>query len=129
MLGIDLVDINQIKSIYRKHGILFLKKILNDGEIKDLSRSCAQGRDLPLKENLHFFQRLSCYIASKEAIFKACSEADLDWKDISIRNITKDPLIYIRERNLNKKIRLTFSVNGNMVLAQALLAQNLLKRS
>lgn len=119
MLGIDLVDINQIRSIYQKHGVLFLKKILNDEEIKDL----------PAKENPHFFQRLSCYIASKEAIFKACSEADLDWKDISIRNITKDPVIYIRRHNLKKKIRLTFSINGNMVLAQALLVQNSLKRS
>jgi phosphopantetheinyl transferase (holo-ACP synthase) len=119
MLGVDIVDINQIKNIYRKHGILFLRKILNDGEIKNL----------PLKENLHFFQRLSCYIASKEAIFKVCSEANLGWKDISIRNITKDPLVYVRKRNLKKKIRLTFSINGNMVLAQALLVQNLLERS
>lgn len=118
------MDVNQIRRIYQKHGLSFLEKILNDEEIKDLPRFCAQGRGLPVKRNRYFFQKLSCYIASKEAIFKACSEADLDWKDIAIEDLAKKPVVYIRRHNFKEKIRLTFSINGNMVIAQALLVQD-----
>ena len=110
MIGIDLVEIERIKAIYQKHGLLFLNKILDKKEISEL----------PQEKSRHFFKNLSCYIASKEAIFKACSEKDLDWKDISIRNITKDPLIYIRKSEFKEKITLSFAVTRSIVLSQAL---------
>lgn len=109
MLGIDIVDIDRIKKIYQRHGLLFLEKILDSDEINELAMK---------KKN--FFKILSCYIASKEAIFKACAEDNLDWREISIRHITKRPLIYIRKGNCNRKIRLTFAINKEMALAQAL---------
>lgn len=114
MLGIDIVDIERIKKIYHRHGQLFLEKILDDKEIKDLL----------LKEDCHFFKTLSCYIASKEAIFKACSEENFDWKDISIRNITKAPSIYIKRPDFKKKIRLTLAVEKEIVLSQALIVHH-----
>jgi phosphopantetheine--protein transferase-like protein len=111
MLGIDIVDIAQIKTIYQKHGLLFLERILDDAELNDL----------PAAENDNFFKKLSCYIASKEAIFKACSEGGLDWKDISIRGIAKDPSVRIKNANFKKKIKLTFCINRDIVLSQALI--------
>ena len=114
MLGIDIVDIEQVKRIYQKHGRLFLGKVLNDVELGEL----------PEKINQQFFKVLSSYIASKEATFKACSEQRLDWKDISIRNITKSPLVYIRKPGFGKEIKLSVSINKNIVLSQALIAEN-----
>lgn len=110
MLGIDLVEIERVKTIYQKHGLLFLNKILDKKEISEL----------PQENNRHFFKNLSCYIASKEAIFKACSEKDLDWKDISIQNITKKPLICIKKGSFKKKIMLSFTISRDIVLSQAL---------
>ncbi|MEA3560857.1 MAG: 4'-phosphopantetheinyl transferase superfamily protein [Candidatus Omnitrophota bacterium] len=112
MVGIDIVETGRVKKIYQKHGLLFLKKILVKEEIKELS----------LKKSHYFFKGLSCYIASKEAIFKACSEDDLDWKDISIQNITKNPLIRIKKPDFKKKIMLSFAISRDIVLSQALVA-------
>ena len=112
MIGIDIVEIERVKSIYQKHGLLFLEKILDAEEIKELSA----------KKNGYFFRNLSCYIASKEAIFKACSKDELDWKEISIRNISKTPLIYIKRPSFKKKIKLGFAVSRALVLSQALIA-------
>ncbi|UCB56635.1 MAG: 4'-phosphopantetheinyl transferase superfamily protein [Candidatus Omnitrophota bacterium] len=109
MLGIDIVDIERVKNIYRKHGELFLEKILTSEEISDLFA----GRK---KE---FFKTLCCYIACKEAIFKACSEENLEWKEIIIRNIKTKPLISIARPTFKKIIQLSFSVNSDMAIAQA----------
>lgn len=114
MLGIDIVDIEQVKQIYQKHGRLFLGKVLNDVEVNEL----------PEKVNQRFFKILSSYIASKEATFKACSEQALDWKDISIRNITKSPLVCIRKPGFGKEIKLSVSINKDIVLSQAMIAGN-----
>lgn len=111
MIGVDIVDVEQIRNIYQKHGLLFLQKILDDQEINDL----------PIEKSRYFFQKLSFYIASKEAIFKACPEEDFDWKDISIRNISKTPLIHIKKSAFNKKIELAFDINSDIVLSQALI--------
>ena len=114
MLGIDIVDIEQIKQIYQKHGRLFLGKVLNDIELSEL----------PEKVTPRFFKILSCYIASKEATFKACPEQILDWKDVSIHNITNSPLVCIKKPGFSKEIKLSISINKDIVLSQALIAGN-----
>jgi phosphopantetheinyl transferase (holo-ACP synthase) len=111
MIGIDIADTEQIRNIYQKHGLLFLQKILDEEEISDL----------PKEKNRCFFQKLSCYIASKEAIFKACPEENLDWREISIHSITKNPLVHIKKTDFKKKIKLTFTVSRDFVLSQALI--------
>jgi len=111
MIGIDIVDIERVKKIYKRHGHLFLEKILDDKEIKDLLTERKQD----------FFKNLSCYIASKEAVFKACSQNDLDWKDIHILNIKTRPKVHINRSNFRKKLNLSFSINKDMVLSQALI--------
>ena len=72
MIGIDIVEVERIGNIYQKHGPLFLEKLLDEQEISEL----------PAERNRYFLRRLSCYIASKEAIYKAYNNADLGWKDI-----------------------------------------------
>ncbi|MFC1698712.1 4'-phosphopantetheinyl transferase superfamily protein [Candidatus Omnitrophota bacterium] len=113
MLGIDIINIARIKSMYQKHGLAFVEKILDQREISDL----------PLKKNSYFFKKLCCYIASKEAIFKACSEYKLEWKEISIRDISAAPKIQISRPNFKKKIKLTFSVRKDLVLSQAIVTE------
>ena len=111
MIGIDIVDVGRVKRIYQKHGRLFLEKILNDEEIESLSA----------ENNRHFFKGLSSYIASKEAIFKACSETNLDWKEISIQQIMNNPRICIKRPGFTKKIKLTFAINSALVISQAII--------
>ncbi len=109
MLGIDIVDIEQVKSVYDKHGRHFLDKILTPKEISDL-----------LKSNPRvFFQRLGYYFAAKEAVFKACGDAKLGWKDIILRRIRPTPVIEIQKSDFQARIILTFSSTRDMVMAQA----------
>ena len=110
MIGIDLVEIDRIKDIYLKHGNLFIEKILNPKE-RD---------ELPKEHNVSFFGVLSCFIASKEAIFKACSIENLDWKEISIQNLQKRPSVRIQREKFYKKILLTHTIGKNIVLSQAI---------
>ena len=110
MIGIDIVEIERIKNIYLKHGELFVDKILNNQERKEL----------PSKKDMNFFKLLSCFIAAKEAVFKACSSENFDWKEISVFNLQKYPTVHIHRPKFNSKISLTCSVGGNLVLSQAI---------
>lgn len=109
MLGIDIVEIKRVKKIYQKHGLLFLEKILNNDEINSL----------PVQNSRNFLKIIACYIACKEAIFKACSEESLDWQEITIRNITNKPLISIKRPDFKKKVKVTLGADGDVVLSQA----------
>lgn len=110
MIGIDIVDIERVKKIYQKHGRLFLDKILNQNEISELFT----------KQNHKFFQYLGCYITCKEAVFKACSEDEFDWKEIQISSLGPNPQVKIKRPNFNKRLQVTFSITRDTVLAQAL---------
>jgi holo-[acyl-carrier-protein] synthase len=111
MIGIDIVEIARIKNIYQRHGLSFLKKLLDQQEINEL----------PTERSSFFFRKLSCYVASKEAIYKAYADEDLGWKDIIIRNITETPFIYIKEADVTKKIKLALAINKDIVISQALI--------
>jgi holo-[acyl-carrier-protein] synthase len=111
MIGIDIVEIGRIKDIYQRHGSLFLEKLLDGQEIDELLADA----------NRFFFRKLSCYIASKEAIYKACADGDLGWKDIIIRNITNKPEIYIKKTDVTKKVKLSCTISRDMVISQALI--------
>ena len=111
MIGIDIVEVRRIKNIYQKHGSLFVKKLLDEQEI----------HELPAERNRYFFRRLSCYIASKEAIYKAYADGGLGWKDIVILNITEKPVIYIKECDVTKHIKLAFAINRDIVVSQAVI--------
>lgn len=111
MIGIDIVEVERIKNIYQRHGLSFLERLLDQQEITEL----------PAERNRCFFRKLSLYIASKEAIYKACSDQDLGWKDIVIRNIAKAPLIYIKKFDVTHKIKLAYTMGKEVVISQALM--------
>ncbi len=111
MIGIDIVEVERIKTIYQRHGFAFLEKLLDQQEINEL----------PTERSRCFFRKLSCYIASKEAIYKACSDPDLGWKDIVIRNIAETPLIYIKKSEVTHKIKLAYTMGKEVVISQALM--------
>ena len=110
MLGIDILQIEQVKKIYQKHEGLFLEKVLNAREIEELSH----------KNKRAFFRDLSYAIAAKEAIFKALSDDRLFWKDIMILGLPEKIDVRIRQKDYNQKIALTFSCARDMVIAQAI---------
>jgi holo-[acyl-carrier-protein] synthase len=111
MIGIDIVEVERIKNIYQRHGLPFLEKLLDRQEINEL----------PTERSRCFFRKLSCYIASKEAIYKACSNQDLGWKDIIIRNIAETPIIYIKKSDETHKIKLAYAISKEVVISQALM--------
>ncbi|OGP92098.1 MAG: hypothetical protein A2Z19_04740 [Deltaproteobacteria bacterium RBG_16_54_18] len=110
MIGIDIVDVGRIEALYQRHGSLFVEKILDEDEIKEL----------PAERTRNFFKKLSCYIAAKEAIYKASADGDLGWKDIIIRNITGTPVIYIKKTNVTQNVKLACAINRDMVISHAL---------
>ncbi len=75
-IGVDIIEIDRIKSSIEKFGDAFLKKIFTDGEIE----YC---RDKGSKYT-HYAGRF----AAKEAVYKAMSQfiPDLWWKDIEVIN-------------------------------------------
>jgi holo-[acyl-carrier-protein] synthase len=111
MIGIDIVEVERIKNIYQRHGLSFLEKLLDQQEINEL----------PTERSRFFFRKLSLYIASKEAIYKACSDRDLGWKDIIIRSIAETPLIYIKKSDVTHKIKLAYAISKEVVISQALM--------
>jgi holo-[acyl-carrier-protein] synthase len=111
MIGIDIVEVERIKNIYQRHGLSFLEKLLDQQEINEL----------PAEGDRCFFRKLSCYIASKEAIYKAYADGDLGWKDIIIRNIGETPLIYIKKSDVTHKIKLAHAISKEIVISQALM--------
>ena len=111
MIGIDIVEVERIKNIYQRHGFAFLEKLLDRQEINEL----------PTERSRCFFRKLGLYIASKEAIYKACSDRDLGWKDIVIRNIDETPLIYIKKSEVTHKIKLAYTMGKEVVISQALM--------
>jgi holo-[acyl-carrier-protein] synthase len=111
MIGIDIVEVERIKNIYQRHGFALLDKLLDQQEINEL----------PKERSRCFCRKLSCFIALKEAIYKALSDQNLDWKDIIIRNIDETPLIYIKKYDVTHKIRLAYAISKEIVVSQALL--------
>jgi NAD(P)H-hydrate epimerase len=115
MIGIDIVEVERIKKIYQRHGSSLLEKLLDQREIDEL----------PPEPSRYFFRRLSCYIASKEAIYKAYADGDLGWKDIIIRNIAEAPLIYIKKSDVTHEIKLAHAISKEVVISQALMIRPL----
>jgi holo-[acyl-carrier protein] synthase len=111
MIGIDIVEVERIKNIYQRHGLSFLEKLLDRQEINEL----------PTERSRCFFRKLSCYIAAKEAIYKAYADGDLGWKDIIIRNIAETPIIYIKKYDVTHKIKLAYTIDKEVVISQALM--------
>jgi holo-[acyl-carrier protein] synthase len=60
--GIDITNINRIKNLYLKYGLKFLRKILSDLEIKEITK---------IKSKEKIVEKTASRFAAKEAASKA----------------------------------------------------------
>ncbi len=105
-IGIDIIEIDRIKTSVEKYGNHFLNKIYTETEL-DYCLS---------KVNKH--QHLAARFAAKEAVFKALTTGwnkDVGWKDIEIYNEPNGmPLVKLRgdlESFLSNGMRLKISMS------------------
>lgn len=105
-IGIDIIEIDRIKTSVEKYGDHFLNKIYTETEL-DYCLS---------KVNKH--QHLAARFAAKEAVFKALTTGwnkDVGWKDIEIYNEPNGmPLVKLRgdlESFLSNGMRLKISMS------------------
>jgi holo-[acyl-carrier protein] synthase len=100
-LGIDIVSISRIDSIYEKYKNKFLDKIFTKNEINEAI------------EKGHFIQSISGKFAAKEAFIKANSfkTNTINLKEIEILTDKKDnkPYVYFKNTNETKKYFLSIS--------------------
>ncbi len=71
-IGIDIVNINRIKTMVETYGAKFLNKIYTQNELEEAKRGG------------HFYQSLAGKFAAKEAFFKTQSIDIITFKNIEI---------------------------------------------
>ncbi len=114
-LGNDLVEVDRIRKILDRHGLIFIEKIFNQEEIN----YCLSFKD-PTE---HFAGRF----AAKEAIAKALGtgfSSKLGWKDIVIKSLpTGQPIVTFHEKVYQNfgpiNILLSISHTKNLAFAVA----------
>ncbi len=93
-IGVDIVEIERIKNIYKKFGEKFLQKILTKNEI------------LYCKSKKNFLESIAIRFAAKEAFFKAFQNENkikFGWREIEIVRNEKIKKMEIKlKKNLNK---------------------------
>ncbi len=72
--GVDIIEVRRIKDAVERHGKAFLERIFTDRELE-----CAGKRS-------NLYQYYAGRFASKEAVFKALGDKDLNWKDVQVLN-------------------------------------------
>jgi holo-[acyl-carrier protein] synthase len=116
--GIDIVEVERVKSIYSRYGRKFLNKVLTPEEIEKLGN-----------KNKAFYQSLAARIAAKEAVYKALNSYHLgikpSWKDIKIESQENGSPFVSLNFELNPKINIVLSLShtDNYAVANALLIE------
>ena len=72
--GVDIIEVRRIKEAVEKYGKVFLQRIFTDKELKHAAA----------RSNL--YQHFAGRFASKEAVFKALGDKNLNWKDVQVLN-------------------------------------------
>jgi holo-[acyl-carrier protein] synthase len=72
--GVDIIEVRRIKEAVEKYGDSFLRRIFTDQELKHAGT----------RSNL--YQHFAGRFASKEAVFKALGDKNLNWKDVQVIN-------------------------------------------
>ena len=112
-IGIDIIEINRIKSSVKQYKDKFLKKVFTDREII----YCTKKRALK-------FPELAARFAAKEAYSKAIGTGlkGINWKEIEIINCNNGkPQIYINKK-LNRKALVSLSHIKNYAAAVVLVS-------
>ena len=88
MIGIDIVEVDRIKSAIEKHGDVFLNRIFTEAE----QRYCKASRHL-------CYQRYAARFAAKEAVSKVVPEGGIYWQDIEVGHQENGvPVIHLSSR-------------------------------
>lgn len=88
--GIDLVNIDRLKSIIKKWDVRFLKRVYTEQEISYCEN-----------KNKNCYQSYAGFFAAKEAWVKALGTGfrNIHWKEIEVRkNDLGQPVIHLSER-------------------------------
>ena len=120
-VGIDIVEVERIKKIHKKHGEKFARKILSNDELKNFLKD---------KNKIHF---LAKRFAAKEAVGKALGVGIKNGsilKNIEIKNdINGKPFVNIKDiEKLNmtekKEIHISLSDEKKFAVANAVIISN-----
>ena len=107
--GIDIIEINRIKSAIERFGQYFINHIYTPDEI-----AYAQKYKSPY---IHYAGRF----AAKEAIYKALGDKQITWKDINVLNdATGKPYCILKKDGFTDKIFLTISHSKYYAVAHAI---------
>ena len=104
--GIDIIEIDRIKSSITKFGDNFVKHIFTDVEIAYV------------KKYKNPYQHYAVRFAAKEAIYKALGNSKIFWKDIVIYN-DKDGRPFCRILKLKTKYKIHISLSHSRHYAAA----------
>lgn len=111
-VGVDIVDLARIRSIYERFGQTFMKKILTEAEM----RQCLSKPD-PVAS-------LAGRFAAKEAVSKALGSGiagGLSWQSIEVLNDNAGkPQVTLHRADLSCRVRLSISHDRHSAVAVAL---------
>jgi len=113
--GVDIVDIDRIKSSIEKYQDKFLSKVFN----KEEQHYC-NSKSNPF---VHFSGKFAAKEAVMKAVFSSKNLSLLGFKDISIINDKNGaPIVYIRGR-FEKSINISISHTNDTAIAFAILKE------
>ena len=113
--GVDIVDVDRIKSSIEKYQDKFLSKVFNKEE-----QDYCNSKSNPF---IHFSGKFAAKEAVMKAVFSSKKLNSISFKDISIINDKNGaPMVYIRGRS-EKSINISISHTNDTAIAFAILKE------
>ena len=113
--GVDIVDVDRIKSSIEKYQDKFLSKVFNKEE-----QDYCNSRYNPF---IHFSGKFAAKEAVMKAVYNSKKLSSISFKDISIINDKNGaPIVYIRGRS-EKSINISISHTNDTAIAFAILKE------
>ena len=111
--GVDIIEVRRIKEAIAKYGDDFLERIFTDEELKNV------------KKHSNLYQHIAGRFASKEAIFKALGDKDLNWKDVQVLNDEdgRPRCVLLGSKYKRIEVHLSISHIKNYAVANAILTE------
>ena len=111
--GVDIIEVDRVKKAIKKWGDNFLKRVFTDEEL-----SYAKNRRFP-------YEHLAARFAAKEAVLKAFSDRQIDFKDIKIiNNGVGKPICQLKNNRDNTQIIISISHTKDYAVASAIITKN-----
>jgi len=111
--GVDIIEVRRIKEAIEKYGEDFLKRICTDEELKNA------------RNHSNLYQHIAGRFASKEAIFKALGDKDLNWKDVQVLNEEdgRPRCVLLGSKYKKLEVHLSISHIKNYAVANAIVTE------